>query len=88
MENNFIVEMKLLDGTTFKFDMNELNLNIYQKGNKESVKVLEITGRHHVTDPGGHQLNLSTKYVGGPNYSSMSSLNSLVVHSYKYGKGE
>ena len=85
MSNNFMLKINTTDGAVITLDMSSVDVDVYQKRDGKSVKVLELTGRPFATDPGGHQLNLDVSLV---QLESDSKTLVTRIHSYKYGKGQ
>jgi hypothetical protein len=92
-DNDFVVEIMMKDGNILSFDIDEIDMYIYQKSNGESVRTLEISGKGECTDPGGHQLGLRASVPddldeddSGIGINTNLS-GSVSVHSYKYGQG-
>ena len=97
MDKNFIVEITAKDGSIITLDTNELDINIYQKCNGESVRVLEISGSEKTVNRQLHlsqlhlsQLHLSVAAPDDLDESSSSGIEidvnlsgSLITHSFK-----
>ncbi len=89
MDHNFTIEITATDGSTVTIDADGLDINVYQKCNGESVRILEMSGQWHNSDPGGHQLNFDVLYVGESKDVTVDDrgTDALCVHSYRSGRG-
>ena len=95
MNRNFVVEIVVGGESIIKLDMDNFNINIFQRCNDKSVKVLEMSGSEETTDPGGHQLSLHASTPDDLDESGDSGVkinanlsDSLTIHSFKYGRGQ